>query len=179
MNTNLTKLVLALGAAWMSAGAMAADNASATASATVLTPISVAVATDLSFGNFAPTSTAGTVIISTSGGRTGTNVFLSPTNTIALSAAKFDVTGTGTSTYSIDYTGSSATLASTGTPADSMAYAMCSALTNANSCSSTVTSGTLTAGAQSIYVGGTLTVAANQAAHTDYAGTIKVTVAYN
>jgi len=41
-----------------------------------------------------------------------------------------------------------------------------------------VTTGTLTAGAQTIYVGGVLTVAANQPAGT-YTGTVSATVEYN
>jgi Domain of unknown function (DUF4402) len=179
MNTKLTKLVLAIGATMMAAGALAADNATATATATVLAPVAVSKSADLSFGNFAATGSAGSVTIKTDGSRVGSSVFLSAVNTVALSAAKFDVTGSGASTYTIDYTGSDSALASTGTPADTMAYTMCSALTAAASCSGTVISGTLTAGAQSIYVGGVLTVGAAQAAHTDYTGTIKVTVAYN
>ena len=179
MNTKLHKLVLAVGATAMMTGVMAADNATATASATVLAPIAVSKSADLSFGNFAPTGSAGSVTIKTDGSRTGSSVFLSTVNTVAPSAAKFDVTGSGASTYSIDYTGSSTALASTATESDTMAYTMCSALTAAAACSGTVSSGTLSAGAQSIYVGGVLTVGANQAAHTDYTGTIKVTVAYN
>ena len=61
---------------------------------------------------------------------------------------------------------------------DTMAFAPCSALTNANSCSGIVSAGALTAGAQSIYAGGALTVGATQLTGV-YSGTIAVQVEYN
>lgn len=177
MSTKMTKLVLAMGAMVMAGGAMAA-TASAPASAVVIAPIAVSKAANLSFGNFAPGS-GGTVTVNTDGTRTGSGVILSAVNGTALGAAKFDVTGTGAATYSVAYTGSSVSLASTETPEDTMVYAMCSALTPAATCSGTVSTGTLTSGAQSIYVGGTLTVGATQAVHADYTGTVAVVVEYN
>jgi spore coat protein U-like protein len=59
-----------------------------------------------------------------------------------------------------------------------MAFAPISALTANTATSGTVSSGTLTGGTQTIFVGGSLTVAANQAPGT-YSGTVTATVDYN
>jgi hypothetical protein len=179
MSMKMTKLVLAIGAMAMAGGAMAATD-SATATATVIAPMTVVKSANLAFGNFAVGSvTAGTLAVNTNGSRTVTGGVILPNVTGTVSAAKFDVAGSGTSTYSILYTGSSTTLVSTLVSANTMAYAMCSALTAAASCDGTVSTGVLTTGAQSIYVGGTLTVGASQVPAADYTGTINVIVEYN
>lgn len=154
-----------------------AATAAGTATATVLAPIAVTKASDLVFGSFAP-GAGGTVTVSTSGARTGSGVILSAV-TASPTAARFNVTGTGSSTYSIAYTGTDTAIASTLTPADTMAFTHVSDLTAADAITGTVTTGTLTAGAQSIYVGGVLTVAAAQPAHDDYTGAVAVVVEYN
>jgi len=59
-----------------------------------------------------------------------------------------------------------------------MAFTPVSDLTASAITSGTVSTGTLTGGAQSIFVGGVLTVAANQPAGT-YGGTVVATVNYN
>jgi len=153
-----------------------AANVNATTSAEVITPIAITKAADLSFGRFAANpSGAGTVIVSNSGARTFSGGVVAAGTAGTTSRAKFDVTGDGTSTYSIAI--SNTVLTHTNT-VNTMALALTSDLTGANVTTGTVTSGTLTAGAQSIYVGGTLTVASAQLAGS-YSGTMTATVEYN
>lgn len=152
--------------------AMAAD-ATASSTGTVVTPITIAKAADLSFGSFAGGGTAGSVTVSTSGARTkdGGAVLMPGAGT----AAQFDVAGAASANYSITLA-PPATLSS-GT--NTMVFSAVSDLTGGGATSGNVTSGTLTSGgAQSIYVGGVLTVAANQPAGT-YIGNITATVEYN
>ncbi|MFC5551499.1 DUF4402 domain-containing protein [Massilia aerilata] len=166
----LAAMALAIGAA---GSAMAANNATATATSTVITPIAISKAADLAFGSISVGAGGGTVTVATDGARTKTgDVFLAGGATGT--AAKFDVTGSGTMTYSITLGGD--TSLSDGT--NTMTFARVSDLTGAGATSGNVTSGALTAGAQSIYVGGVLTVAANQPAGA-YTGNISATVDYN
>lgn len=169
---NLAVTTLALGAAVFAANSNAAE-ATAQATATVIAPIAITAPVNLVFGSFAP-GAGGSVTVSTSNIRTTSGAILSAV-TAAPSAARFDVTGDGSATYSIAIT-PSATLTN-GT--DTMALATFSDLDAGNVTAGNVTAGTLASGAQSIYVGGTLTVGAAQVASTGYAGTIAVTVEYN
>lgn len=164
-------LAVALAAAAMSSQAV---EGTATATGTVIAPISITKSADLNFGKFA-SGAGGTMTVSTSGAATSTGIVRS--TIVTPTAAKFDVSGDNDATYAITYTGTSATLSdgATGT----MALAIHSDLTAGNITSGTVSSGTLSAsGAQSIYVGGTLTVGATQASGT-YTGSVKVQVEYN
>lgn len=153
-----------------------AAGASTTSTATVITPIAITKAVDLEFGSFAR-GAGGTVTVSTSGARTASGTILSGV-TNAPSAAKFDVTGDGVSTYSITWSGDTALTTGAGGAGETMALARISDLTAGNATSGEVTSGTLTAGAQSIYLGGTLTVGATQVAGA-YTGSVTATVEYN
>lgn len=163
---------IALSAATFAANSYAAAD-TATGTATVIVPIAIAKATDIAFGNFTAGG-GGTVIVSTSNARTKTGTVILSTIGSTPTAAKFNVTGAGAATYGITYT-PDATLAS---GVNSMALAICSDLTAAGTTTGTVATGTLTAGAQSIYVGGTLTVGATQVAGA-YTGNVIVTVEYN
>jgi hypothetical protein len=167
----LAVMALAIGAA---GSAVAANTATATSTSTVVTPIAIANSANLSFGDIAGGSSAGTVTVSPDGTRgvTGGTVAVGGTP----SAAKFDVTGQAGLTYAIDFSTTSTTLTSGG---NTMAFATVSDLTGGAITSGNVSSGTLSAGGtQTIFVGGTLTVGANQAAGT-YNGTINVAVNYN
>ena len=148
-----------------------AANTSASSTGTVVQPIAITKAADLVFGKFAAV-TGGSITVSTSGARTVTGAVIGMSGTPT--AAKFDVTGEPDATYSIDLV-APATLDS---GSDTMAFAVTSDLTAANTTSGTVATGTLTGGAQSIYVGGTLTVASAQAPGT-YTGNVVATVEYN
>lgn len=161
--------VLALAIA--GSGSAIAANAVATSTSTVITAINIAKSADLAFGSFAATAAAGTVTITPAGARTSTGVVEVASTP---SAAKFDVTGQSGMGYSISVV---ATPLSDG-GSNSMTFTPISALTASTSTSGTVSVGTLTGGAQSIYVGGVLTVAASQAAGS-YSGTVTATVDYN
>jgi spore coat protein U-like protein len=163
--------LLALAAIGVAAQANAATT-TATASATVIAPIAVNSTSNLSFGKIAAAATPGSITISTAGTRTATGVTGSGTTT----AAAFDITGDANATYTID---TSATTANLTSGANTMALALVSDFTGGGATSGTQSTGTLDGtGKQTLHVGGTLTVGANQAAGA-YSGTVSVTVAYN
>lgn len=168
-------------AAVIATGTFGASNsfavgASTDASATVITPIAITKTADLVFGSFAR-GAGGTVTVSTSGARTASGTILSTIGSTS-SAAKFDVTGDGASTYSITWSGDAELTTGGGGAGETMALARISDLAAGNATSGEVTSGVLTAGEQSIYLGGTLTVDAAQVAGT-YIGNVTATVEYN
>lgn len=169
---HLAVTTLALGAAVFAANSTAAE-ATANSTATVITPIAITAPVNLVFGSFAP-GAGGSVTVSTSGARTASGPVLSAV-TATPSAARFDVTGDGSATYSIAIAPSASLTSGT----DTMALSTFSDLTAGGVTTGNVTEGALASGAQSIYVGGTLMVGATQAASTAYAGTVAVTVEYN
>ncbi|MBC7743885.1 MAG: DUF4402 domain-containing protein [Flavobacterium sp.] len=149
----------------------AQSSASATATATIITPISLTKNLDMNFGNLAlnPTSPGGDVTLPASATPTRTadpGVTL-PAVTGTVQAAKFTVTGEGASVYTITLP---ASITLTGTGTNMIIVPNCS--------ESDLTAGTLTAGSQVFYVGGVLTVAAVQTAGV-YSGTFNVSVNYN
>lgn len=151
-----------------------AVEGTASATGTVIAPIAIATGTNLNFGKFAR-GAGGSITVSTSGAPTSTGIVRS--TTVTPTAARFDVTGDASATYSITYTGTSATLSDGAT--NTMAMAIFSDLTAGGATSGSAATGTLSGtGAQSIYVGGTLTVGATQAAG-NYTGSVKVQVEYN
>lgn len=170
LTSNVFRLaVLALAVA--GSGSAIAANAVANSTSTVVTAINIAKTTDLAFGSFAATAAPGTVTVTPAGGRSSTGVVeVSSTP----SAAQFDVTGQSGMGYSISIV---ATPLSDGA-SNSMTFTPISDLTASSITSGTVSSGTLTGGAQSIFVGGVLSVAANQASGS-YSGTVTATVDYN
>lgn len=179
MTPSLKQIALVLLAAAGPQFAQAADTASASATAEVLQPIAVVKGADLVFGNLVAGN--GDVTVATDGARTKTGGTVLPTGGSAATAARFDVSGTGNNGFSIDYTGSDSVLTS---GSDTMAIdwitevAATQTPTGKTDATTDATSGTLTSGAAYIYVGGKLTVDANQPAGT-YTGTVQVTLAYN
>jgi len=128
--------------------------------------ITLAKLTDLRFGDVFTSATAGTVVLSPAGARSATGgVGL---GSLSVSGpATFTVTGAANATYAITLPATITLSSASGT------------LTVSPVTSSPGPTGLLSAtGQQSLAVGGTLNVAANQA-DGDYAGTFNVTVAYN
>jgi len=145
-------------------------TATATATGTIITPITITNAGNMNFGNVAVSATAGTVILAPASTRTITGGVTLPAVAGTVSAAHFAVTGTSNYTYSI-------TLPSTATTVTSGANTMTVTAFTSNP----GTTGTLSgAGTQTIDVGATLNIASNQAAGTYVSGTpFQVTVNYN
>jgi hypothetical protein len=140
----------------------------ATGTASIITPIAIANAGNMNFGNIAVSATAGTVVLTPAGTRSKTGGVTLPAVTGTVSAAAFTVTGLGSSTYSI-------TLPTT--------YTITSGANNMTLGTFTSTpsgTGTLSSGTQTVNVGATLNVAASQAAgaYTNATG-FPVTVNYN
>jgi hypothetical protein len=165
----LALMALAIG----SAGSAMAATATATSTSVVITPIAIAKNVDLSFGSIAGGATAGTVTLKPDGTRVagGGATLAGGTST----AAQFNVTGQTGLTYSISLAGTSATLTN---GANTMAFTTISDVTASAITTGNVSAGTLASGAQTIFVGGSLTVGANQLAGT-YSGTVSVAVDYN
>jgi hypothetical protein len=155
------------------AGSVMAASTNATSTGVVVTPIAITKAADLSFGSFAAGGTIGTVTVTPAGVRSVSGGVVAAGGTAT--AAKFDVTGQAGLTYTISMTGTSANLTSGG---NNIPYTVISDVSASAITTGIATSGTLTAGAQSIYVGGSLAVAVNQPAGT-YTGTVAVDVNYN
>jgi hypothetical protein len=153
-----------------SAGSFAQVTANATATATIVTPIAIANAGNMNFGNVAVSAVAGTVILDPAGTRTTTAGVTLPIVPGTVAAAHFAVTGTPAYTYVI-------TLPSTATTVTSGGNTM--TVTGFTSFPSGT--GTLdAAGAQTINVGATLNVGAGQPSGTYVSGTpFDVTVNYN
>ena len=150
--------------------------ATATGSATIITPISIVNAGDMNFGNIAVDATSGTVVLTSAGARTRTGGVTLPVSKGTVSAAKFTVKGQVSSTYSITLPTTALTLTS-GTSNSMTVTGFTSDITG----SLTSGAGTLAAdGTQTINVGATLNVGASQAAGLYVSGTpFAVTVNYN
>jgi len=166
--------VVAFGALGAS-NSFAAKAGTTNSSATVIVPIAITKSADLIFGKFAPNA-GGEVTVATDGARTTTGPILSISGSTP-TAAKFDVTGDDNSTYGITWSG--AALLTDSVSSETMALSKISDLTAAGATSGEAESGTLSgSGAQSIYLGGELTVNASQA-DGNYIGDVTATVEYN
>lgn len=169
---NINKLIasaIVMVAFSTSANAQATEQATATA--TVVTPISIARTSHMSFGNIAVQSgTGGTVVLAPAGTRTRTSGVTLPAATGTVTAAAFTVSGNGSYTYAITLPSSAVTLT----------RASGSETMDATDFTSTPSAtGTLSGGTQNITVGATLTVAAAQVAGIYTSSNFDVTVNYN
>ncbi|MFA8433823.1 MAG: DUF4402 domain-containing protein [Marinifilaceae bacterium] len=168
MKRFFTFAILVLGFATAS---FAQETASASASATIVTPISITKTVDLNFGNVAVQSTtAGTVVMAPDGSRTEANGVTLPATPGTVTAASFNVAGEGNYTYAI-------TLPSTCT----ITHATSASTMEVNAFTSNPSvTGTLSSGAQTLTVGATLNVSAAQESGAYTSGTdFNVTVNYN
>ena len=141
-------------------------SASFTASARIVTPISIVRNTDMNFGDVVPSGAAGTVVLSTAGARSvtgGANLG----NASGTSAATFTVSGQGLSTYAITL------------PAAANITSGANTMSVGTFTSSPAATGTLAAGGtQALALGATLSVGASQATGS-YTGSFNVSVVYN
>lgn len=147
--------------------------ATAASSATIITPLSITKVggADLKFGNIVADEDGGTVTVTTEGERSASGLTLPAATLGVFQAAQFTVTGLANSTYSIT-TPDAFTVVG---PEGSTAMGVSTFVTNPTP------TGTLSSeGSQTIKVGATLTVNANQVAGTyTNAADLKITVAYN
>lgn len=152
------------------ANVSAQSTASATASSTIIAPISITKTVDLDFGNVGVSGTAGTVVISPAGVRSATGGVSLPAPAGTVTSASFNVAGQGNYTYAITLPAAALTITS---GANNMTV-------NAFTSTPTAT-GTLNAGGtQIVTVGATLNVGASQASGVYTSGTpFDVTVNYN
>jgi hypothetical protein len=154
----------------LTAGVNAQSTATASTTAVLVTPISIAKTTDMHFGTVAASATAGTVVLDYADGRTATGGASLPAGSTLQKTAVFDVTGEGTSGFSISIPSSPITL--TGSVSGSMTVSDFLADLGAT--------GTLVGGTKTIKVKATLNVGAGQVAGTyTNASDLFVTVNYN
>jgi hypothetical protein len=151
-------------------------TASASATATIITPIGLTNLDNqsLSFGNIAVTTGADvtlTAAASTSRTKSGNGVTFSTANPGTLSAAKFQVTGTTGYTYDVTLPGDNDV-----TIDDGVGGGTAMAVTTFTR--STVAAISATAASNVFYVGATLAVGSAQTAG-NYSGTFNVIVNYN
>ena len=163
----LALLILFFG---FTAGTFAQVSATATATATIVTPITIVNAGNMNFGNVAVSSSLGTVVLTPASTRSATGGVTLPVVTGTVAAATFTVSGQPNYTYSITLPGSATTIT------DGASHNM-----TVDTWTSTPTpTGTLTGGTETLTVGATLHVAANQPAGTYVSGIpFTVTVNYN
>ncbi|MBN2634996.1 MAG: DUF4402 domain-containing protein [Prolixibacteraceae bacterium] len=150
--------------------AQASATETAQTSANIITPIAIQKTVDLVFGNIVPTANPGTVVIATNGNRSFTGGALAFANgNGAPTAAEFNVTGEKDATYSITITNSSFDVTNGS-----------EAMTVNNIVTTPTPTGTLADGTQTIKVGATLNVKANQAPGLyENESSLEITVAYN
>lgn len=167
---NLGKtLLMALVMVAFSLNAFGQASANATATAEIVTPIAIANAANMNFGNIAVIATGGTVVLTPAGVRSVTGDVTLPATAGTVTAASFDVTGTANFTYSITLPAAALTI-SNGT--DNMTVDTWT--------SDPTPTGTLDGtGAQTLSVGATLNVAGGESSGEYTGGPFTVTVNYN
>ena len=169
---NLITLIAAVVLVAVTATANAQVTGTATGTATIITPIAIANGGNMNFGNIAVSTALGTVVLSTAGARTATGGVTLPATAGTVSTAKFNITGLGSSTYTIALPAVAYTLTRL-TGSETMTV---TAFTSNPSGTGALSTG----GTQTINVGATLNVAGAQLAGTYTNATgFPVTVNYN
>ena len=163
--------ILLVAVAGFGVSSFAQVNATATSTATIITPIAITKVKDMNFGNVAVSTSAGTVVMTPAGARSKTGGVTLPGTVGTVTAASFTVTGASGYTYSITLPATATTLTrQTGTET----------MTADTWTSSPSPTGTLTGGTETLTVGATLNVAGSQVAGVYVSGTpFTVTVNYN
>jgi hypothetical protein len=171
MKNSFKMIATALVLIVFSSSSFAQSSATAIATATIVTPISITKTVDMNFGNVAvQTATGGTVELSPASVRTPSGGVTLPTTALGtVTAASFTVDGQGAYTFAITLPSSALTLTSG------------SNTMTADTFTSTPDAvGTLVAGTKTVTVGATLNVGAAQAAGVYVSETpFTVTVNYN
>jgi len=178
------RALIAFGLVASATGAMAQSSATVTngtATANVIRPITLAAARDLAFGNVVPGATGGTLVIAgTAAGlqTPGGGVTQPASQKGTVTSAQFNVTGEALFTYTLTIPTAPVTISDSATTPNTMTVS-----TFTSDVATTAGAGQLSgsigaAGTQTVSVGGTLNVGANQAAGS-YTGSFSVTVAYN
>lgn len=153
---NFTKVfAIAIAMFGFATSSFAQETASATASATIVTPIAITKTVDMNFGNVAVQSTTdGTVILAPASTRTYTGGVTLPATAGTVTAASFTIDGEDAYTYVI-------TLPSTD---HQITYATTNHMQVNSFTSNPSATGALTAGTQTLTVGATLNVIGAQPA---------------
>lgn len=166
-------IALSIGMIACSAAANAQEQQSATntASATIITPMTITSGGAMNFGNIISNLTGGTVLLSTDNSTTPTGVEKGQVPG-TISAATFDVTGQDGYAYAVTLPTTYEIVTGTGTRTETQKMTLTLFTTDASKL--------LTNGADSFKVGATLTVRPGQSAG-DYTGTspFEVSVNYN
>lgn len=161
--------------------AQSTATGTATASATILTPITIVKVTDLNFGNIA-SGTAGTVVITAAGARTAIGPVL-PNVPGTVTAASFTISGEATKTYTVTLPASAITLTGPSSATMTVDTFTSSPTTTAGAGvlgGTAAAAGAIASGSQTLTVGARLNVGENQAAgFYTVANGLSVTVAYN
>jgi hypothetical protein len=130
----------------------------------VVTPIAISNTQALAFGSFSTSATGQTVTVSAAGARSSVGAIVVPASTAT--AASFNVTGSGVLTYAITLPASTTITNGTDT------FTVNAFTSNPSG------TGALTAGAQTLTVGATVTTAGTLSTG-NYSGSFNVSVDYN
>lgn len=164
----LPLLALLVGLAPAAGAQQNSATASANANVAIVAAISITRTAHLNFGDVVSGASTGTVVLDASASPTRTATGGTTLgNSTTVSSGIYTVTGEGSSTYSITLPSSPVTLTSGGNN-----------MTIDTFTSSPSGTGQLSSGTQTLYVGATLNVGANQPTGA-YTGTFDVTVTYN
>jgi len=165
----ITILIAILLVVGFSTNAFAQATATASTTATIVTPIGISKTVNMNFGDVATNGAIGTVVLTPAGTRTSTGGVTLPATAGTVTAASFAVTGQGSYTYTISLPGSPITLAGT-----------TAGVTVGTFVSTPAATGALAAGAQTVLVGATLNLPVSVVAGSyTNAANLTVTVNYN
>ena len=172
MKTSSKLFVLGMLLMGFGVSANAQVTASASSTATIVTPIGITKDVNMNFGNVAVSATAGSVVLTPAGTRSIEGGTTLPNVAGTVTAASFSVVGQANYTYIITLPTSDLTLTRTGFTETMVVNAFTSAPSGTGALSG--------AGAQTLTVGATLNVSANQVAGVYTTVTpFDVTVNYN
>lgn len=139
----------------------------ASASATIVTPINIVKDIDMKFGLMSPTGVPGTVVLTPVETTVRSSTGVTLLGTLAVSSAKYTITGETAALYSITLPSANVVITD-GTNNMNVNNFKMNLLATGN---------VMAAGNNTLYVGATLDVPANQP-HGAYVGSYNVTVAY-